>query len=733
MAVWLSPFEYLKRIWGGIYLESGFLDLVSTAKCVENTFKQAKLRFLNTEVSGYFAGSTTPLGGNGSIDLGNTEPDSPYVGEVLTDNMNSLTLVGTLSGSVTDLCLNTYTSGTDIYGDADTYVRRLAQKHVPASMYSGKLRLFVQAIYGSLRTDYEIALDGSNNPDSTLFKLIVNGYTLEHGVATAGLFTDSDYNYYIISANHNSFTFYPLTLSTAGSDWRDILKTHPNRTNREFSSRVEAYILSGAVVDTASPTTVSTGVTVAGSPMGFGFKFNWAGNQCKCIFHESLGTGVYESRTLTVDITDTLTLTASVSAATQWSNGEVFNFLYPDYTDNRVKIFGVVNGFYTNSTGTPMTGYYDYNDVWRQWEYVCNITTGTINEDSGVIDSSDIPGYGLDAVGYTRHTKVRASSGIKGTIGYKFLGSTYTYNVNPNITKNDHTDPEIVNAQPTTTPTNIFGGGINGGRLMRDGRYTGQMLREDYPRGFDIAGWYYNGPATPQHRVGYDAGSAPPYTPSTIPWVAFGDESGPVAASIRMNSWERRNGCYELAEIMCAVPMNDCECIITATFVGDTWTSRDLGTSFLSGVINLPLVRARDRSYTSTGTNSFVGSDYYLDCKQILTGSGTGHTITTTSTEGAGASLTTTISYQASGFGNWTHIVEDDAILKTETTTTAGFPSWAEQFFRVAPLVGSPYEPVLIARASANGASIVYHELNVNGYNKNGYPPGANMNSVGWS
>lgn len=720
MGLYLSPFQRIIRfIIDTMYMESGFLNLGSTASCAEATFLPATLDF-GTKVAGYVASSATPLEGEASTDDLNTEIDTPYAGEVLTTGQQSKALVGTLSTTVTDICSNVYTNVDPIYGNATTHQCKFAQRYVPSSLYSGKLRLFVQAVYGSTRQDYYVAPLTLSTADT--YDLNVGGYRLNQGMATSGIFTDSNYNYYMMEVSTDSITFKKLKLTTVAQGWADLLKTHPNKADREFSSKVEAYILSRAIIDPDfTPVVSATGLTISeGGPYAYGFHFNWSGNQAKVVWHRSIGDGTYRARVITLDIADDLTVVGSESGEEAWSNSQYFQFWYPDMFDGVMKTAGTIGAGTINSTGCPMYGFYDYDDTWQQFEVMSSVSTLNPTSDTGPLTSAHLAGnYGRDDIDYERHY-VTGSSQSFGSVGYGWKGVVYTGSVSSSITTNDFTAPFIGN---TVSHYDGYFSSTQVGPLLRSGQNLHPYLVATYPGVGHAPGWRYIS------SYGFSAPLGPPYT-GTYSYLPVDPNKFSVGVtSLGFNSFERYTGRSDKCEISFSVPFGDCQAVVYGHFSGKSWDSKSTGTGNLSGVLKKPQISLSEVYCSYYNTIAATGNYIEVDIAQTLQTTGMSPSISIASTTGADIQTSAVVYFDSSDITGWTHDANDGYIIFDGVLNTTSPSGAAEKYFRNGNLSGD-FHPLMQARASANGAHILYHDEGI-GKNENGYPDGV-RSAVGW-
>ena len=164
---------------------------------------------------------------------------------------------------------------------------KLLRARISPSCFTGKMRLFVQALYGSARTDF------SANPASIyvpLLRLDTHKFTKpkDREATPSKIFIDLPFGY----PNTGLFTYGPgqYLLIEIGIDrvtWRKLLpwgKVSPFKSPEQ-----EAYLLSQLVPDDTAHEAVGSGMpgTAAGTPLAYGWHFNERGDEA----HITLGKG----------------------------------------------------------------------------------------------------------------------------------------------------------------------------------------------------------------------------------------------------------------------------------------------------------------------------------------------------------------------------------------------------------------------------------------------------------
>lgn len=335
----------------GIYVESGFLDLLSTGRCSADGYRPANLHY-NPAISAYLNSTVTPLQGKVTIAEGNTGlNEHPFTGQTIADGSESQS-VGCVTKSaeivVGPPCDTTYTGGN--FCDATLLAKKQTLKKVPSSLFTGKLRLYVQAMYGAKRDDYAASGRG----------LLLTGDTGSYTINSEGadgsswLLSLINGGYALVKKNGANLELTPLILTASAQQFANILSAHPRKTEFAFSARLEAYILGYARpdYDPAHKITVAiSGPSVVGDPLAYGWHSNWAGDEAHIVmFSADPGTGdrfLSNQYTLTIGQADlgggSIAFSASISAVASnaaWANwtNSIKIFTYDDTTQQMLAI-----------------------------------------------------------------------------------------------------------------------------------------------------------------------------------------------------------------------------------------------------------------------------------------------------------------------------------------------------------------------------------------------------------
>lgn len=343
--IWLSPFEHLVRISTGLYMESGFLDLRSSGRCTADAYNPALLHF-DAVTGAYTSGTVTPLQGtvtlvrkfwevdtdyqigakitpyseqdlsrvwvciaggtSGAVnptwsDVGivtdgpdvqwlwapgsvGTLAEEPFDGEVLLEGQESKAIGCYVKNpTVTDPCGTIWENVLeDTFCPVSIFPKKQAQFDIPSSTYSGKLRLFVQALYGSVREDYqpfgnELKITETTTEYPT--RILKKGQD-----GSQWLYTTSDFRYFLCTYAAGVLNLNRMVLSEEAVRFRDTLLLHSKNSDFTFVTRVEAYILSTAKIEPAVYLQIPiTNDTFEGGTLDNGWHSNWKGNEASIV------------------------------------------------------------------------------------------------------------------------------------------------------------------------------------------------------------------------------------------------------------------------------------------------------------------------------------------------------------------------------------------------------------------------------------------------------------------
>lgn len=289
----------------------------------------------------------------------------------------------------------------DSYTDA-VLMRKIVCKLFPPSLFSGKMRLFMQAQYGATQpaTMEKMALEAAINGSSVVLKYRQVGGPSEQlvfglwahaspGIYRAPLPPEDDGSYWLINITQpggdvTTFTAYPLELSAKTAAMLSVL--HDTKSSVETKARCEAYVLAHAKILLDSPKVIYSSTAIpANDSLAYGWKFNSDGTKASIIVHKTLGEGLYghdwswEAKTVHVSISSEInqdtkerafTVSPSITSHGEWTDGwGYWNIFVPTIESGgpielkslKTNAPGVRLDF--NFTDVPVYGYYR-DDIW---------------------------------------------------------------------------------------------------------------------------------------------------------------------------------------------------------------------------------------------------------------------------------------------------------------------------------------------------------------------------------
>ena len=243
--------------FGVKYMESGFLDMLTNGgPGFADTFKPAIIRF-------------NPFVTSKSAVLPNASAQ-----RVVADGDESLAVGCSEKLESIDYSTFHFDSDPAAFCDpAQILAKKLCQMRVPPSVYTGKMRLMIQAIYGSKRNDYTYAAESAG-----MDNLVLAGVSLGISTPTAGLYTAPDGSYWLIKIGTN-VTYQKLKISGA---YQAAIEDEPLS---------EAYALSRLIPEPGSAATTMAGSSLSSAlsgysgPLAYGWKFNSDGSEASVVVH----------------------------------------------------------------------------------------------------------------------------------------------------------------------------------------------------------------------------------------------------------------------------------------------------------------------------------------------------------------------------------------------------------------------------------------------------------------
>jgi len=412
-----------------IYLESGYYDLIGVGRCTEDAYLPAILIY-DPDTASYVSSIPKPLQGAVSISGNKLVGENIISGSV----SKSLGCIEPLA-SFTDPCGNGYGNGG--YCE-DLWKLKDAQDKIPSSMFSGKLRLYIQSIYGSTRTDYERSgftlVVGDQNDIGNLADYPVVEFTRGF-VGSSWIYTTENYDYFLCTQYGNTVIFKPLELSVCAERYKKILIENP-KWDFAQKTRVEAYILAYAKVTNKNKFTLTIqGDVINGSPLDYGWHTEWDGHTATvvCFYKDPLAPQyLSDQHQLTVVETwngEFYTFTVNNTRLQSdmpwwpWTN-QLHVFYYSEAEESMVPVEypAPIFGGYEGTFDSPIYNYYILDKTSGESELV------TVNMQMNVEGTPnlnyDISGDKRYDIGSHNYITKKSYSGPNGKKGFKVGGTT---------------------------------------------------------------------------------------------------------------------------------------------------------------------------------------------------------------------------------------------------------------------------------------------------------------------
>lgn len=325
-------------------------------------------------------------------------------------------------------------------------IKKLVTGFFPASLFTGKMRLFMQAQYGALDgvLPYPFVVDLVG--ESVLLYYNQGGRSLQLGFwynKTPGIFTAHDGSYWLMDIAMSGPTIHinacPIVHATEVSALVTRLKT--DDLSDDEHTKLEAYVFAYSYVDLVNSVHLVAGGATGGT-MAYGWKFNAQGDEARIVMHESSGEGVtakWNSKTITLSFgysDGAVTVQSSVAGNGDWMDGwGTFNIFVPDSETSAAPLnhYSVTAGFPRPNFDFPVTeiyGYYDQDDAWVSVTVSRSTDPGpfprTEMSESGVVFA---PGVDMNAANRYTYAVLPASSGGGWSVKYTYGGTAMTLSV----------------------------------------------------------------------------------------------------------------------------------------------------------------------------------------------------------------------------------------------------------------------------------------------------------------
>lgn len=364
--------------------------------------------------------------------------------------------------------------------------KRRSMQLCPASMFSGKMRLYMQARYGALlRTTMDI--------ESADYGVKVDGITLGNlGGVGCGIYTTADNKYRLLRVVGDTvYVFKILPIDGYEIEVKKLTTRLNKGVDAAEREKIEAYIFAHSKIEpiTNPAVQVFAGALPVVNPITYGWSFNWSGQKADIISHEVVGDGgnaKFHSTHYRLTINhsylageDVWLFSYATLATDIWVDGRGSSHIFaPEYMG--------IGRHYLFSLGIPIASigksegnihcFYDKSDALVIARYVLSERTGQPNK---YVSGATWPGAGGDqsnpacitqsvqqgsgSVTYTTYTN-RITGYEAFHVGGEVHGGTFTGGLEQ-VERVDHGGFSGVGASPTVgwyviSPWNSLGGGF---------------------------------------------------------------------------------------------------------------------------------------------------------------------------------------------------------------------------------------------------------------------------------
>lgn len=323
---------------------------------------------------------------SGAVDLLSVAPDSPltilsaplYYGSVQQAYFTSEKLLGKIlppSTATISAPANATHGLSFTSGRGDLVGKKEAAAKCPASVFTGKARLYAQSLYGADLRDWKWSLD---TPEGLSPRLVHDNGTVLH--TSCGVYRDDKYLHWLIAIHPDGIRVTKLLRDQRVESLVAHLKNPALSADHD---KIEAYILAHS--QPSSTMTFIIDVHVPETHMlGYGWKFNWRGDKADIIKHV-VDSPIHESVHYRFTFFRDVALAAGttpeqeaarwsatlsvVSGPHYWHNAKYVQVISgPDWLTNTLAIFGNKYGGAT-ADAVPVYCFYKNDDTLEVFRY----------------------------------------------------------------------------------------------------------------------------------------------------------------------------------------------------------------------------------------------------------------------------------------------------------------------------------------------------------------------------
>lgn len=273
-------------------------------------------------------------------------------------------------------------------GTETSVLKKIVMGLFPASLFSGKMRRFIQAQYGAKNTPGNFKLTVELSGSSAILQY-VNGGTITFGTwahNTPGIFAASDGSWWLLSITGGpNYVVTAYRLVPNGVARSLINEYQISDLTDDVKAKLECYIFAHCTIDASNPQSIGSFAGANGSAMAYGWKWKMDGSRASIVVHETLGTGSHDLRwkssTMHVDFTYTpiaepsasnFSVSSTISVSGEWTDGwGTYNIFVPvqETSQSPMQLFSLAVSTASvkpkfSFAGVEVYGYY-VGDVWQ--------------------------------------------------------------------------------------------------------------------------------------------------------------------------------------------------------------------------------------------------------------------------------------------------------------------------------------------------------------------------------
>lgn len=247
-----------------IGVDHGVIDMLSVAQLNPDAYKNGKL-YATEYVKSHVLGAVP------------TDPIRPIIDEI--EPPDSVKGVAPADGAdAKSLRANDKGDNRDAL-----YAKKVMMGRCPASIFTGRTRLWVQAMYGRHDALGLLQLAGTL-PSATPAISITQANPSLWITTNSGIYYDAaTANHYLINVFHDHVDIYPMAAEDCIEELRPFL-LDPTLPEAD-KERIETYILADSLPVQSKKQTVAIAATSSYS-MGYGWHFNWDGDRCDIVLND---------------------------------------------------------------------------------------------------------------------------------------------------------------------------------------------------------------------------------------------------------------------------------------------------------------------------------------------------------------------------------------------------------------------------------------------------------------